>query len=286
MKTAIVTGANSGMGKATSEALIKKGFHVIMACRNKARGQAALTQVLSNTSSSHAELMILDLASFASIDTFVSTFMSKHQRLDVLINNAGVILPKRAETKEGFEMQFGVNHIGHMYLTLSLLDILKSSAPSRIVVVSSGAHKVGKIDFNNLAMTSGYGTFRAYSRSKLANILFTKALAHQLKDSKVTVNCCHPGAVATNMGVNRDTGFGKGLLKFLSLFFLTPDQGADTAVYLASSDDLAHASGNYYYKRKIAKTSKSANDHVLANKLWDTSLEMILSKTSKPDIIL
>ncbi len=267
-RIAIVTGANSGMGKAITTELILQNYQVIMACRSQARGQKALEDIKAKTGQENVELILCDLSSLESIKQFIDIFSSKYEQLHLLINNAGVILPKRAETKDGFEMQFGVNHIGHSYLTNGLLSMMKNSSPSRIVNVSSGAHKLGKIDLNNISMKKGYHTFKAYSRSKLANILFTYALSKRLTGTGVTVNCCHPGAVGTSMGVDRETGFGKGLLSFLSLFFLTSEQGAETTLYLATSDEVEGVSGKYYYKCKQVQSSKKSYDAQLAEKLW------------------
>ncbi len=274
-KTAIVTGANSGMGKATTLALMNQDYHVIMACRNQSRGQSALDEVKKIATSGKASLYLCDLASLKSIKEFSKKIHQDFRSIDLLINNAGVILASRQETAEGFEMQLGVNHIGHFYLTKLILDLLQKNGASRIVNVSSGAHKIGKINFDDIHMLKRYSTFKAYSRSKLANILFTRELAKRLEGTNVTVNTCHPGAVATSMGVNRETGLGKRLLQFLGFFFLTPEQGADTAVYLATSDEFAGISGKYFYKRKPAKISKAASDDQLAEKLWTVTEMMI-----------
>lgn len=278
-KTAIVTGANSGMGKATTLALMNKDYHVIMACRSQSRGQRALDEVTNQAKSGSCDLYICDLSSLTSIKEFSDQVHQNFNSLDLLINNAGVILTSRQETAQGFEMQLGVNHVGHFYLTKLVLDLLQEKRAARIVNVSSGAHKAGKIDFKDIHMEKGYGTFKAYSRSKLANILFTRELAKRLEGTVVTVNACHPGAVGTSMGVNRETGFGKGLLRFLGLFFLTPEQGADTAVFLATSDEVAGVSGQYFYKRKPAKISKIAANDLIAQKLW-TVTEMLIEPYS------
>ena len=205
-KIAIVTGANSGMGMATVEALCDKGATVIMLCRNEKRGQEALARLTAETDRK-LDLMICDLGDFASIRDFVRRVEEKYPRVDILVNNAGFISLDRQETKDGIERQFGINHLGHFLLTTLLLD--RMPAGSRIVNVASGAHKVGKIHFDDINLHHGYNVVKAYSQSKLANVLFTRELAVRLKDKGITVNCCHPGAVATNMGVDRETGFGK-----------------------------------------------------------------------------
>jgi NAD(P)-dependent dehydrogenase (short-subunit alcohol dehydrogenase family) len=275
-KVALITGANSGMGKATAIAFAKMGFYVVMLCRNQDRGIAALHEVISK-STGNVALMLCDLSSLADIKRFCDEFIQKHSRLDILVNNAGVITLDRRETKDGLELQFGVNHIGHFALTNRLLDLIVSTDQSRVVVVGSGAHKIGKIDFDNLPLKKGYNVISAYSRAKLCNILFTKELARRLSGTKTTINCVHPGAVATNMGVDRDTGFGKTIIKMLKPFFQTSEQGARTAIYVATSDDCKGINGEYFYKSKIHKPSKKALSKELAEKLWQVSENIINS---------
>ncbi len=273
-KIALITGANSGMGKATATALARKGMHVIMLCRNKERGEEAFQEVLEKSKGS-VSLMLCDLGSMAEIKQFCDEFKQTYDRLDILVNNAGVITLDRRETKDGLELQFGVNHIGHFLLTVSLLDLIKAAGRARIVVVASGAHKIGNIDFHNIPLKKGYSVFSAYGRAKLCNVLFTKELARRLKNTQVTVNCVHPGAVATNMGVDRDTGFGKTIMKALKPFFRTPEQGASTAIYVATSKKCAEISGEYFYNHKVVKVSRRANNKRLAKRLWAVSERIV-----------
>ncbi len=270
----IVTGANSGMGKAISVELARTGAAVVMLCRSKSRGEAALAEVRASSGNKSVELMLCDLGSQKSIRDFCNEFKKTHQRLDALVNNAGAILLNRQLTEDGYELQFGVNHLGHFLLTNELLDLLISSAPSRIVNVASGAHKIGKIHFEDVSLSKNYTVWRAYAQAKLANILFTYELAEHLKDTGVTVNCLHPGAVATNMGVDRDTGFGKLITGMLKPFFLTPEQGAETAIYLATSNDVAGITGKYFYRKRPIPSSKRSYDKSAAKKLWDMSEDM------------
>ncbi|MFZ3587710.1 SDR family oxidoreductase [Bacillus sp. DJP31] len=270
-KIAIVTGANSGMGLATSIELAKKGLHVVMVCRNEARGMLALEMAKEQSQSDSFDLMLCDLGSLASIGEFAAAFLNNYEVLDVLVNNAGVVSLKREQTVDGFEVQMGINHLGHFLLTNLLLEPLKKSEQGRIVNVSSGAHKWGKIDFEDPYFAKGYNVLKGYGQSKLANILFTNELANRLSKTNVTVNSLHPGAVATSLGVNRTTGFGKTVYKILSPFFKSPAQGASTAIYLATSPEVARVTGNYFINEKIAPTSTLAKDKTLARKFWEWS---------------
>ena len=271
-KLAIVTGANSGMGMATVEALSDEGARVIMLCRNEKRGREAFEKLMEKKDR-QIELMFCDLGDYSSIRLFVSQIKEKYDRIDILVNNAGFISLDRQETKEGLERQFGINHIGHFLLTTKLLDLMGEG--SRIVVVASGAHKAGKIHFDDINLKHGYNVVKAYSQSKLANVLFTKELSKRLKDRGITVNCCHPGAVATNMGVDRETGFGKTITGLLRPFFQTPAEGARTAIFLATDESVKDITGEYFYSCKIAECSKRANDPELAKRLYEFSEELV-----------
>ncbi|WP_217559356.1 SDR family oxidoreductase [Paenibacillus sp. GbtcB18] len=270
-KIMMVTGANSGMGLATTIALARQGAKVIMVCRSEERGQSALREAIAASGSGEIELMQCDLGSLRSIRSFAADFKSRYDHLDVLINNAGVVSLKRETTSDGFEVMMGVNHLGHFLLTNLLLGPLKRAEQGRIVVVSSGAHKIGKIRWEDPHLTKRYTVWTGYAQSKLANILFIKELAARLKGTAVTVNALHPGAVGTQIGVDRNTGFGKSVLAMLRPFFLTPAQGAETAVYLAVSGNVSCATGEYFYRKKIAPVSARAKDKELAAKFWDWS---------------
>lgn len=270
----IVTGANSGMGKAISTELAKSGAVVVMLCRSKTRGEEAVNEVRALSGNNSVEMMLCDLGSLKSIENFCTEFKKKYHRLDVLVNNAGVILPGRHETVDGYELQFGVNHLGHFLLTNRLLNVLIESAPSRVVNVSSGAHKAGKIYFNDVNLKENYTLIRAYAQSKLANILFTYELAERLKGTGVTANCLHPGAVATSMGINRETGFGTFITTILKPFFQTSEKGAETAIYLATSRDVEGVTAKYFYRKKPVTSSKRSYDKISAKKLWDLSEKM------------
>lgn len=272
-KTAIVTGANSGMGMATTAALSDMGATVIMLCRSKERGEAALKDLLKANPERSLNMMLCDLGSYKSIMSFVKEFKDKYVGIDILVNNAGFISLDRQLTSDGLERQFGINHIGHFILTTNLIECMKPG--SRIVNVASGAHKTGRIHFDDINLTKGFNVFTAYSQSKLANVLFTRELAKRLREKNITVNCCHPGAVATNMGVSRETGFGKTITSLLKPFFQTPAQGASTAIFLATSPEVSKISGEYFYKKKIASSSKRSKDVELAFRLFEFSKELV-----------
>ena len=269
-KIAIVTGANSGMGMATVEALSDRGATVIMLCRNEKRGQEAYEKLITRPERK-IELMLCDLED----NSFVEAIKEKYEKIDILVNNAGFISLDRQITKEGFEKQFGINHLGHFLLTTKLIDMMHERA--RIVNVASGAHKVGNIHFEDINLEKGYNVIKAYSQSKLANVLFTRELANRLKDRKITVNCCHPGAVATNIGIDRNTGFGKTITSLLKPFFQTPAEGARTAIFLATDDSVENISGEYFYKCKIAPSSKKSKNMELAKRLYELS-EILVQK--------
>lgn len=277
-KIAIVTGANSGMGMATVEALSDEGANVIMLCRNEKRGKEAFEKLMLNKNRK-IELMLCDLEDFSSINSFVEAIKEKYEKINILVNNAGFISLDRQTTKEGFEKQFGINHLGHFLLTTKLIDLMYEGA--RIVNVASGAHKVGNIHFEDINLEKGYNVIKAYSQSKLANVLFTRELARRLRDRGITVNCCHPGAVATNIGIDRNTGFGKTITSLLKPFFQTPAEGVRTAIFLATDDSVKNISGEYFYKCKIASSSKRSKDMELARRLYELSEELVQKDKDK-----
>ena len=274
-KIAIVTGANSGMGFATVEALSDMGATVLMLCRNRDRGRAAITS-LTAEKERKLDLIICDLGDYSSIRNAAGYIQENYPRVDILVNNAGFISLDRQETKEGVERQFGINHLGHFLLTTQLLDMMVPG--SRIVNVASGAHKVGMIHFDDINLKKGYNVIRAYSQSKLANVLFTKELARRLKKRRISVNCCHPGAVATNIGIDRETGFGKTITGLLKPFFQTPADGARTAIYLAVDEAVSNKTGGYYYMCKPARSSRLSKDKDLAKRLYELSEGMVGSR--------
>lgn len=271
-KIAIITGANSGMGLATAIALAKQGVKVIMACRSFERGNAALAAAKSASGSNSLELMLCNLASFSSIRDFAASFRERYDQLDLLINNAGVVALKRETTEDGFELMLGVNHLGHFLLTMELLQQLEKSPQGRIINLSSAAYKAGRFHFADPNLTSSFNVVKGYAQSKLCNIMFTTELARRLVNTNIAVNAVHPGAVSTNLGVNRETGFGKSIYKVLRPFFQTPEEGARTAIYLATSSDAGHVTGQYFVNCKPVSLSKRAVRTDEALRLWEWSV--------------
>ena len=269
-KVCLVTGANSGIGKSTAHALGKLGATVVMVCRDRKRAEAVRDEIAAATGNQHVELMICDLSSKADIRRFAAEFIDAHERLDVLINNAGVVLRQRSLTADGIESTFAVNHLGYFLLTNLLLDLLKKSAPARVVNVSSAAHAYGKIDFDNLQGEKKYGGFSAYANSKLANVLFTYELARRLDGTGVTANCLHPGGVATGLFRN----LPKPIEALIKLVTISPEKGADTSVYLASSPEVEGVTGRYFAKRRETRTSNESYNEEVARRLWEVSDEM------------
>ena len=273
-KTCIITGASSGIGKASAEQLAAMGAHVVMVCRSQEKGERAKAEVEAKSGSKSVELMSADLASLASVRAFAEAYAKSHDSLHVLLNNAGVARPLRSLTIDGFETTFQVNYLSHFLLTNLLLPILKKDAPSRIVNVSSVAHYGGHLNFEDLQMEKGYGVMRAYSQSKLALVLFTHELARRLQGTGVTANCLHPGAVATNIWGDW-LGPAAFLGKVTRLFMLSPEKGAKTQVYLSSSPDVEGVSGEYFEFHGKKESSAESYDRGLAERLWDDSVKMV-----------
>jgi NAD(P)-dependent dehydrogenase (short-subunit alcohol dehydrogenase family) len=272
-KICIVTGSNTGIGKETARGLAQRGATVILACRDVAKAGAARDDIAATTGRTDVEVEALDLGSVASIRAFAARFKEKHARLDLLVNNAGVWLTSRTTTAEGFESTFGVNHLGTFLLTQELLPLLKSSSPSRIVVLSSKLHYNGKMVWDDLQYERRkFSGPAAYNQSKLANVLFTKALARRLEGTNVTVNAVHPGVVATELA--RD--YPKLLVKIFHLFLLSPEQGAACSLHVATAGELAKVSGEYFEKSKIKLAAKAALDEAEQERLWKLT-ETLLS---------
>ena len=272
-KVCMVTGANSGIGKATAMELARMGGKTVMVCRSREKGEHAMIDIKTKSGSDSVELLIADFASLHSVRQLVQEFAREHDRLHVLVNNAGLFRLRRTVTGDGFETTFQVNYLSHFLLTNLLMGLLKKSAPSRIVSVSSVAHYGGHIDFDDLQGERGYGGWRAYSQSKLAQVLFTHELARRLSGTDVTANCLHPGAIATNIWGNA-AGRARVLTKVVRLFMAGPQKGAETSVYLASSPEIAGVSGEYFEKKRAKKSSTESYDEHVAERLWDASADL------------
>jgi retinol dehydrogenase-12 len=277
-KTVIVTGGNSGIGQATAVALARTGARTIITARDPGRGQAAVEEIRRASGSDQVELVVFDLGDLASVRAGAAELLAGCPRIDVLINNAGLVLTDRSETVDGYESTFAVNHLGPFLLTELLTDRLVASAPSRVVNVASTAHRSARhgLDFDDLQSRRGYKGMQVYGSSKLANILFTTELARRLSGKAVTVNAVHPGTVATGYGRDGDT---RGLLAFglkvIKPFILTPEKGAETSVFLASSPEVAGVTGKYFVKSKARNPSAAAQDEAAAHRLWTVSEELV-----------
>jgi NAD(P)-dependent dehydrogenase (short-subunit alcohol dehydrogenase family) len=269
-KVCLVTGANTGIGKETALGLVKLGATVVIVCRDRERGETAQREIKQKSGNDRVELMICDFASQNSIRQFAKDFAQQHDRLDVLVNNAGVVLRARSMTEEGLESTFAINHLGYFLVTNLLLDLLKKSAPSRIVSVASTAHKYGKLDIDAWPTAKDYSAFGAYANSKLANVLFTYELSQQLDGTGVTANCLHPGGVGTNLF----RGLPKFLQALIQLVTISPESGAHTSIYLASSTDVEGVSGKYFARRRQQKSSEASHNEEAARRLWEISSEL------------
>lgn len=269
-KTCIVTGANSGIGLETTRGLAQLGATVVMICRDEERGEKARQALISSTGNSAIHLLLGDFASLESIRRVADVFLDRFDQLDVLVNNAGVYRPHRSETVDGYESTFAINHLGYFFLTSLLLDRLKAGAPARVVNVSSDAHRMGKINFDDLHGISRYNGYTAYAQSKLANILFTSELARRVDHNQVTAYALHPGVVATNIA-NHGPGFFNFFFKVFRPFFLSAPKGAETSLYLASASGIESKTGQYFEKHKVVKPASAARDPKTAERLWEIS---------------
>lgn len=272
-KTCIVTGANRGIGRATAQGLAGLGARVVLVARDTTAGEAAVAEIRQATGNRAVELVTADLASQAQVRTLAEALLARCPNLDVLVNNAGLVTRRRTLTPEGIETTFAVNHLAYFLLTNLLLDRLKASAPARIVNVSSEAHQGHRLDFADLQLTHGWRPVKAYSLSKLANVMFTYELARRLAGTGVTVNCLHPGVIATKL-----------LLDYLPLpsvthpvtnaFAGTPEQGAETPLYLATSPEVEGVTGRYFARRKPRESTAFSYDEAAARRLWEESARL------------
>ena len=270
----LVTGATSGIGKVTAGELARRNATVVLVGRNRQKAEATVEEIRFRTGNENVEYLLADLSSQKEIRDLAEKFKARHERLDVLVNNAGAIFSEYGETVDGIERTFAVNHLNYFLLTNLLLKPLKAGAPSRVVNVASGAHQGAELDFDDLGTKQNYGFMKAYGRSKLANVMFTYELARRLEGTGVTANALHPGAVATNFGSNNTVWYARPVLALFRLFATTSEKGAETSVYLASSPEVKSVTGKYFTGKKPAASSKASQDRQAAERLWRLSEEL------------
>ncbi|MGI9175314.1 MAG: SDR family oxidoreductase [Rhodothermales bacterium] len=268
-----MTGANAGIGKATALELARQGHTVVMACRSQVRGEKAQAEIRAKSGNNRVDLLLADLASQADVRRLADSFKARYSRLDALVNNAGLFSQTRQITEDGIEKTFAVNHLAHFLLTNLLLDVLKASAPARVVNVSSEGHRGARLDFSNLRGENGYNWLRAYGESKLANVLFTYELARRLEGTDVTTNAIHPGVVSSRIW-NRSLHPISLFMRLFRPFMTRPKTSAEALARLAVAPELEGVTGRYFKKKKEAASSPRSHDQALAEKLWQVSEEM------------
>uniref|UniRef100_A0A1A8S933 Retinol dehydrogenase 12, like n=1 Tax=Nothobranchius rachovii TaxID=451742 RepID=A0A1A8S933_9TELE len=273
-KTAVITGANTGIGKETAIDLAKRGAKVIVACRDMEKAQVAVKEIIEISGNDNVACMKLDLSNSKSIREFAEAINKDEPKLNLLINNAGVMVCPYGKTADGFEMQIGVNHFGHFLLTYLLIDLIKRSAPARIVTVSSMAHSWGSINLDDINSEKSYSKNKAYAQSKLANILFTRSLAKKLEGTGVTAYSLHPGVVQTDLWRHLSAP-ERFFIKIARPFTKNSIQGAQTTIYCAVEPSLEKESGGYYSDCAAASCSAAGKDDELAQKLWELSCRML-----------
>ncbi|MCC1496953.1 SDR family oxidoreductase [Alcanivorax sp. 1008] len=271
-KTVLITGANSGIGKVAASALAGMGATVVLACRRPDAAQQAMADIRREHPQAQLDFVAIDLASLASVRRAAAEVMAKYPVVDVLINNAGLANMQRQTSEDGFEMTFAVNHLGPFLFTNLLLPALRAGK-GRVVTVASGAHKAGRMHWADLQLSRGYFVLRSYAQSKLANILFTKALAARVEADGIHANCLHPGAVSTSIWPERNW-VEKAFSKVLRLFLISAEKGARTSIWLASGDVGGKASGSYFENCREKTPSRAARDSQAAEKLWEISANL------------
>ena len=277
-KLFLITGATSGIGKAAALAIAAQGGRVVIVGRNPQKTATTVSEIMQISGSPAVEFLLADLSSMQETRSLAQQFQQKYGRLDVLVNNAGGFFMRRQETVDGLEMTFALNHLSYFLLTNLLLDMLKASAPgvtgSRIVNVSSGAESGAKPDWDDLQMTKKYSGFQAYACSKRFNLYFTYELARRLDGSGVTVNALHPGAVATSLWSNPARGLARLITPATRLVMRSPEKGAETAVYLATSQEVEGISGKYFVDNKAKYSSRASQEPEAARRLWQISEQL------------
>jgi len=280
----LVTGATSGIGRATAVGLAEAGARVAIVCRNPLRGEETVAEIKERTGSEAVELFLADLSSQAAVRQAAREILTRCPRIDVLVNNAGVVELRRRETVDGIESTWAVNHLGSFLLTNLLLERIREGASARIVNVASDAHKfVSRLDPERPEGDGRYRWWQAYGRSKLANLLFTRELARRLEGSGVTANAAHPGAVSTRLG-QQNAWWAVPLTKALGIFFKSPEQGAATSLYLARAPELSGVTGRYFANCKEHRLNALACDDALAARLWETSARQVGLESPSPSV--
>jgi len=270
----VITGANSGIGKITAQELARKGFAIVMLCRNLTKALPVQLAMQAAYPAVKIDLIQCDVASMASVRAAANQVRASYDHIDVLVNNAGLYIEKEQYSPDGYELTFATNHLGAFLLTNLLLDLLRKGQDARVVTVSSEAHRfAGTFQLNELARPASYGSMRAYGKSKLCNILFAKELAERLMDDGITSNSLHPGTVSTNFAAGSGAIFG-AVLNLARPFLKTPEQGAATSIYLASSPEVDHVTGLYFDDCKPKTPTKDAQNNFYAKRLWEMSAEM------------
>jgi NAD(P)-dependent dehydrogenase (short-subunit alcohol dehydrogenase family) len=272
-KTVVITGATSGIGAVTATTLARQGAKIVFIARDRPRGEQMLQQLRAISPGAGHLLHCADLALMAEAKRVAATIADAEKRIDVLVNNAGAVFSRRELTAEGLEKTFATNHMAYFVVTAMLLQRLKATPGARIVSTASDAYKAARLNFDDLLSSRGYGAFGMYGRSKLMNVLFTRLLARRLAGTGVTANCHHPGFVATRFG-DSGSGFMNLVLQTAKRFALTPEQGAQTMIYLASSPEVAQLTGSYFYKCRPAKLMRQARNDADAQRLWDISAQL------------
>jgi retinol dehydrogenase-12 len=279
-KVFLVTGATEGIGKAAALDFAKRGATLVLVGRNKEKSERVVAEVKAASGNDKVELLLGDMSLIADIRAVADAFRAKHDRLDVLVNNAGALFNDYQLTADGIEMSFALNHVGYFVLTTRLQDLLQKTPGARVVSTSSGAHHLGNLDLATVVKRDGKAGMSAYGESKLANVLFTRELARRLEGSGATANCFHPGLVGSAFGLNNSGIFKWAVSWFTPLFGRTVEKGAETLVWLATSPEAAGRSGEYFHDKKVARTSKRAKDDGLAKELWAFSEKLTAGPTS------
>jgi len=280
-KTVLITGATHGIGRATAMGLAELGAHTVLVARDAGKGQRTVEEIRARTGNENVDVLIADLSAQSSVRHLAGQVQSRYPRLDVLVNNVGVFLATRRVTADGLEYTFALNHLAPFLLTNLLLDLLKASAPARVVTVSSGAQQVGRLNFDDLQGEAGYSGQAAYNQSKLANVMFCYSLARRLEGTGVTSTVLHPGVVRTNFAKDDPTPVMRTIITVFKPFFKSPERGAETPIYLASSPDVEGVTGRYFVNKRARKSSSRSYDERAAERLWQES-ERLVGLASHP----